>query len=71
MKTIILTVEVKIDETNIVNKYPNFGINYDLRPDARPTVTALMDFAKSHIITEDCLREFGFATKITGAVFKF
>lgn len=70
MKKIILTVEVEIDEKQIVRKYPNFGINYGMRADSTPSAKGMIAFAKSNVMTENALKDFGFSTKITSAVFK-
>jgi hypothetical protein len=70
MKTVVLTVEVQIDEKQIIRKYPNFGINYELKADSTPSDTGILDFAKSCVMTEDALADFGFSTKITDANFK-
>ena len=70
MKTVVLTVEVQIDEQQIVRKYPNFGINYELKSDSTPSDVGILDFAKSCVMTEDALKDFGFSTKITTAAFK-
>lgn len=70
MKTIILTVEIKIDEKQIARKYPNFGFNYHLRADLEPTSNAMLAFARSHVMTEESLRDFGFSAKITKTAFK-
>lgn len=70
MKTVILTVEVQIDEKQIIRKYPNFGINYELKPDSTPSDDGILAFARSNVMTEDALKDFGFSTKITKAAFK-
>jgi hypothetical protein len=70
IKTIILTVEIKIDENQIAHKYPNFGFNYNLRADSKPTGNAMIAFAKKQVMTENQMRDFGFSAKITKASFK-
>ena len=70
MKTLILTVEVKIDDENIVGKYPNFGFNYNLKKNNQPTAQALASFARRQVTTENSMKSFGFSSKITKVSFK-
>jgi hypothetical protein len=70
MKTVILTVEVKIDEQQIIKRYPNFGINYEVNADKIPTKKGMIAFAKSNVMTENALADFGFSSKITKAEIK-
>lgn len=70
MKTVILTVEVEIDDENIVRKYPNFGFNYNLKKNNQPTAPALASFSRRQVTTENSMRSFGFSSKITNVSFK-
>jgi len=60
MKEILVRVLVAIDEQTIVNKYPNFRINYD------NSDQGLKDFAVNMMIREDTMHEFGFGVYVEG-----
>lgn len=70
MKTVILTVEVQIDEQRIIKIYPNIGRNYELKPDSTLSDKGILAFAKSNVKTDDALKDFGFSTKIIKAAIK-